>query len=162
MSLSDVSMRMARFFPERGIWRVMAGQASLRVPFFFVGRLLFAFFLEEVSNLQAARQHRHNMPSALVTQNPAPDTKREPEMSGSSPNPSQDKKVALAQNTKAGSDGNSSASFRLLLLVLMVLQNTATVLVGRYTRASATPEDIYVVNHLIVTCEAAKVRKFHR
>ena len=60
--------------------------------------------------------------------------------------------------------GNASSSagraFRLILLVLMVLQNTATVLVGRYSRASVSKEDSYVVNHLIITCEAVKVRAF--
>ena len=59
---------------------------------------------------------------------------------------------------KSAADVTSSQAFRLFLLVLMVLQNSATVLVGRYTRASVSPEDSYVVNHLIVTCEAAKVR----
>ena len=65
--------------------------------------------------------------------------------------------VAVAQ--KPG-DSTSGAAFRLVLLVLMVLQNTATVLVGRYTRASVSKEDSYVVNHLIITCEAVKVRAF--
>ena len=45
----------------------------------------------------------------------------------------------------------------MVLLALMVLQNTATVLVGRYTR-SGGGGDLYVVNHLIVVCEATKVR----
>ena len=68
--------------------------------------------------------------------------------------PPQGTKVAVAQ--KPG-DNTSGAAFRLVLLVLMVLQNTATVLVGRYTRASVSKEDSYVVNHLIITCEAVKV-----
>lgn len=62
--------------------------------------------------------------------------------------------VAVA---KKPGDATSSQAFRLILLVLMVLQNTATVLVGRYSRASASKEDSYVVNHLIVTCEAVKL-----
>merc|ERR1712232_662254 len=39
----------------------------------------------------------------------------------------------------------------------MVLQNSATVLVGRYTRAGVRPEDRYVVNHLIVVTEIGKL-----
>ena len=66
--------------------------------------------------------------------------------------------VAVAK--KPGDANSSNRAFRLILLVLMVLQNTATVLVGRYSRASVSKEDSYVVNHLIVTCEAVKVRAF--
>lgn len=49
-----------------------------------------------------------------------------------------------------------SVTFRLTLLAFMVLQNTSTVLVGRYTRSSVSKEDAYVVNHLIVVTEIAK------
>lgn len=49
-----------------------------------------------------------------------------------------------------------SSSFRLFLLVLMVIQNSAVVLVGRYTRDSKTTEELYVVNHLIIVTEAMK------
>jgi len=38
----------------------------------------------------------------------------------------------------------------------MVLQNTAVVLIGRYTRDSKSFEDLYVVNHLIIVCELVK------
>lgn len=51
----------------------------------------------------------------------------------------------------------SSPAFKLILLVGMVLQNSATVLVGRYTRASAKTEDLYVVNHLILVTEIGKL-----
>ena len=50
----------------------------------------------------------------------------------------------------------SSSSFRLLLLVGMVLQNSSVVLLGRYTRASQSKDDLYVVNHLLLVCEAMK------
>lgn len=63
--------------------------------------------------------------------------------------------VSHAQNT-AGS--TTSQQFKALLLVLMVLQNSSTVLVGRHTRSSVKEEDLYSVNHLILTCEALKVR----
>ena len=55
----------------------------------------------------------------------------------------------------------SSPYLKIILLVVMVLQNSATVLVGRYTRSrpGVTKEDMYVVNHLILVTEAAKVRK---
>lgn len=45
----------------------------------------------------------------------------------------------------------------MILLAGMVLQNSATVLVGRYTRSGVRPEDRYVVNHLIVVTEIGKL-----
>jgi hypothetical protein len=80
------------------------------------------------------------------------------ETAGDSPPP----KAANVAVAKTAADAATSQSFRLFLLVLMVLQNSATVLVGRYTRASVGPEDSYVVNHLIVICEAAKVSLYLR
>lgn len=50
----------------------------------------------------------------------------------------------------------NSSSFRLLLLALMVLQNSSVVLIGRYTRDSEASADLYVVNHLILVCEVMK------
>lgn len=47
-------------------------------------------------------------------------------------------------------------SFRLVLLTLMVLQNSCVVLFGRYTRADKMKEELYVVNDLILICEALK------
>ena len=44
-----------------------------------------------------------------------------------------------------------------MLLTGMVIQNSATVLVGRYTQAGVRKEDRYVVNHLIVVCEIGKL-----
>ena len=51
----------------------------------------------------------------------------------------------------------TSQQFKLLLLVMMVVQNSSTVLVGRHTRSSVAKEDLYSVNHLILTCEMLKV-----
>lgn len=51
----------------------------------------------------------------------------------------------------------SSSCFRLILLFFMVIQNSSVVLVGRYTRASQTNENLYVVNHLIMVIETMKL-----
>lgn len=51
----------------------------------------------------------------------------------------------------------NSNSFRLLLLALMVLQNSSVVLIGRYTRDSQAAAELYVVNHLILVCEVMKL-----
>mmetsp|Transcript_13631 Transcript_13631/g.28583 ORF Transcript_13631/g.28583 Transcript_13631/m.28583 type:complete len:361 (-) Transcript_13631:276-1358(-) len=50
----------------------------------------------------------------------------------------------------------ASPTFKMILLIGMVLQNSATVLVGRYTRAGIRVEDQYSVNHLIVITEIGK------
>jgi len=57
----------------------------------------------------------------------------------------------------ANNDFFSSPQFKLILLTGMVLQNSATVLVGRYTRAGVPAEDRYLVNHLIVVTEIGKL-----
>lgn len=44
-----------------------------------------------------------------------------------------------------------------MLLVMMVLQNSATVLVGRYTRAGVPKSELCDVNHLIVVVELGKL-----
>jgi solute carrier family 35 (UDP-sugar transporter), member A1/2/3 len=51
----------------------------------------------------------------------------------------------------------STPAFKLILLTGMVLQNSATVLVGRYTRSSVPVDDLYVVNHLILVTEVGKL-----
>jgi solute carrier family 35 (UDP-sugar transporter), member A1/2/3 len=51
----------------------------------------------------------------------------------------------------------ASPAFKLILLTGMVLQNSATVLVGRYTRASVPVDELYVVNHLILVTEVGKL-----
>lgn len=51
----------------------------------------------------------------------------------------------------------ASPQFKFILLAGMVLQNSATVLVGRYTRSGVPESDRYVVNHLIVVTEIGKL-----
>lgn len=53
-------------------------------------------------------------------------------------------------------DGATAASFKLLLLTLMVVQNSSTVLVGRYTRSSVPKEELFIVTHLVMVTEIAK------
>jgi len=63
----------------------------------------------------------------------------------------------LAKSSPASNMMNTSdPSFRMLLLGLMVVQNSFVVLFGRYTRADKTTEELYVVNDLILICEALK------
>ena len=50
----------------------------------------------------------------------------------------------------------NSQQFKLLLLFMMVVQNSSTVLVGRHSR-SVPKEELYSVNHLICVCELLKV-----
>jgi UDP-sugar transporter A1/2/3 len=64
--------------------------------------------------------------------------------------------VSISKKSSNFSMNTSSNSFRLMLLALMVLQNSSVVLIGRYTRDSKTAEELYVVNHLILVCEAMK------
>jgi len=47
--------------------------------------------------------------------------------------------------------------FKAILLGMMVLQNSATVLVGRYTQAGVPKEDKYDVGHLIIVTECGKL-----
>jgi hypothetical protein len=57
-----------------------------------------------------------------------------------------------------GNDSKSSpARFKVLLLLLMVLQNSSSVLVARHTRTNIPKDQLYVVNHLILMTEATKV-----
>jgi UDP-sugar transporter A1/2/3 len=51
----------------------------------------------------------------------------------------------------------SSPAFKLILLTGMVLQNSATVLVGRYTRSSVPVDELYVVANLILITEVGKL-----
>lgn len=51
----------------------------------------------------------------------------------------------------------SAAAFKLMLLQLMVLQNSSVVLVGRFTRANVSPADTFVVNHFVFVTEFCKV-----
>lgn len=67
----------------------------------------------------------------------------------------------VTPSSNGGESNNSSnsaaAQFKLMLLIGMVLQNSSTVLVGRYTRAGVAKADQYDVNHLIVVIELGKL-----
>ena len=56
-----------------------------------------------------------------------------------------------------GARGNSNSTMRgLALLMLMIVQNSSTVLVGRYTR-SAPKDSLYDVSHMVITSEFLKL-----
>ena len=67
--------------------------------------------------------------------------------------------ASSADMDKSSSKGQQAGlqTFKLMLLVGMVLQNSSTVLVGRYTRSSVAKEELYNVNHLICICEFVKL-----
>ena len=66
------------------------------------------------------------------------------------------KPVATA-GASANSDSTASSSFRLFLLFMMTAQNSSVVLVTRYTRANFAPEDLYVINDLVMITEVGKL-----
>eukprot|EP00529_Nitzschia_sp_RCC80_P020348 CAMPEP_0113457520 /NCGR_PEP_ID=MMETSP0014_2-20120614/9452_1 /TAXON_ID=2857 /ORGANISM="Nitzschia sp." /LENGTH=396 /DNA_ID=CAMNT_0000349021 /DNA_START=360 /DNA_END=1550 /DNA_ORIENTATION=+ /assembly_acc=CAM_ASM_000159 len=55
------------------------------------------------------------------------------------------------------SDFFATPTFKLILLAGMVLQNSATVLVGRYSRSSVPKDELYKVNNLIIITEIGKL-----
>lgn len=77
--------------------------------------------------------------------------------------------VSLGSNSGSNSNSNSNSinnanggeqamsSFKMLLLVMMVFQNSFTVLVGRYTRAGVAESELFDVNHLILVVETCKL-----
>lgn len=60
-------------------------------------------------------------------------------------------------NMSSFTDFFSTPTFKLILLAGMVLQNSVTVLVGRYTRSGVRVEDRYVVSHLLLVTEMGKL-----
>ncbi len=64
-----------------------------------------------------------------------------------------------SSNSTAIASNASSPAFRLMLLVAMVVQNSAVVLVGRYTRSTGAGSDMFIVSHFIFVTEVAKVRR---
>lgn len=80
---------------------------------------------------------------------------------------SQYKKItsSLVNNSSSSTTMQASKfegnSFRLMLLTLMVLQNSATVLVGRYTRSSVPKEEMFIVGNFVLTTEFTKVSFGH-
>jgi UDP-sugar transporter A1/2/3 len=63
--------------------------------------------------------------------------------------------MVTPKKTTEDRSGTTAANFKLFLLLLMVLQNSSTVLVGRYTR-TVPAEELYEVNHLILVSEVGK------
>ncbi len=53
-------------------------------------------------------------------------------------------------------NNDKGSSLRIVLLSLMVAQNTAAVLLGSYSRANKTKDQLYVVNHLVLASEIGK------
>ena len=64
--------------------------------------------------------------------------------------------LKMADSQKKAADAAMSG-FKLLLLVLMVAQNSSTVLVGRYTRSSVPKDELFIVSNLVLVTEVAKV-----
>jgi len=71
---------------------------------------------------------------------------------GEQPSPS----VPTSPSKVAAAGAANNASFKLLLLVMMVAQNSALALVGRYSRSHGPKEDLYVITHLILVIEVGK------
>eukprot|EP00545_Synedropsis_sp_CCMP1620_P009508 CAMPEP_0119013578 /NCGR_PEP_ID=MMETSP1176-20130426/8527_1 /TAXON_ID=265551 /ORGANISM="Synedropsis recta cf, Strain CCMP1620" /LENGTH=379 /DNA_ID=CAMNT_0006966679 /DNA_START=63 /DNA_END=1202 /DNA_ORIENTATION=- len=68
--------------------------------------------------------------------------------------------VEEKQNMVSAKDRETTgpiSSFKLMLLALMVMQNSCTVLVGRYTRSSVPKDELFIVNHLVLVTEFAKL-----
>lgn len=60
-------------------------------------------------------------------------------------------------NSSVAASNASSPAFRLMLLVAMVVQNSAVVLVGRYTRSTGAASNMFIVSHFIFVTEVAKL-----
>ena len=89
---------------------------------------------------------------------------KEEEMSSPTSSEASSKATATSNGSSSASSSSSEAtghtvisSFKLMLLVMMVLQNSSCVLVGRYTRAGIPKEDQYQVNHLLFVIEFSKL-----
>jgi len=52
---------------------------------------------------------------------------------------------------------HSTTKFKMILLFLMVVQNSSVVLVGRHTRSSVPKDQLYIVSHFIVVAELTKL-----
>jgi solute carrier family 35 (UDP-sugar transporter), member A1/2/3 len=103
------------------------------------------------SSTAIASMSSNNLAESSGGANSNIDSKDGPEMSGTSSG------ETPPANAAAAAAATSMASFKLILLIGMVLQNSSTVLVGRYTRAGVPKADQYDVNHLIVVIELGKL-----
>ena len=70
--------------------------------------------------------------------------------------------VSKSNNSSVAASNASSPAFRLMLLVAMVVQNSAVVLVGRYTRSTGAASNMFIVSHFIFVTEVAKVRQWFK
>jgi hypothetical protein len=83
-------------------------------------------------------------------------------MSSSLENKEQEKLVVEMDDSQKKNSEHRMTGFKLLLLGLMVAQNSSTVLVGRYTRSNAPKEDLFIVSDLVLVTEFLKVsHHFH-
>jgi hypothetical protein len=78
-------------------------------------------------------------------------------MSNSPEGKDQEKPLVEMDDSQKKNSEHRMTGFKLLLLGLMVAQNSSTVLVGRYTRSNAPKEDLFIVNHLVLVTEFVKV-----
>jgi solute carrier family 35 (UDP-sugar transporter), member A1/2/3 len=111
-------------------------------------------------SIRSSSTHRHDERSNMSSLNNNPGDSKGPSVSSAPPSGNlQITSGASADNDNKGAKANAAAmnSFKLLLLVMMVAQNSATVLVGRYTRSGVPKDQLYEVNHLILVCEVGKL-----
>jgi len=70
-------------------------------------------------------------------------------------------KMCDAKNVPVPAGSEASAkkdqAFRAFLLFMMTAQNSSVILVTRYTRAGMAPEDLYVINDLVMITEVGKL-----
>mmetsp|Transcript_3180 Transcript_3180/g.7042 ORF Transcript_3180/g.7042 Transcript_3180/m.7042 type:complete len:402 (+) Transcript_3180:2-1207(+) len=73
--------------------------------------------------------------------------------------PSSDNSIKMGDAKPADADGGAKkdAAFRLFLLFMMTAQNSSVVLVTRYTRTVVAPENLYVINDLVMITEIGKL-----
>jgi UDP-sugar transporter A1/2/3 len=65
--------------------------------------------------------------------------------------------MASSDKPNMAASNGSSPTFRLMLLTAMVVQNSAVVLVGRYTRSTGMTSNMFTVSHFIFVTEVAKL-----
>jgi len=65
--------------------------------------------------------------------------------------------VVPKENMAPAIENKTEAWFKLILLILMVLQNSSAVLLGRYARTSVPENELFNVNHLVVITEVGKL-----
>uniref|UniRef100_A0A6U5IBB9 CMP-sialic acid transporter n=1 Tax=Grammatophora oceanica TaxID=210454 RepID=A0A6U5IBB9_9STRA len=85
---------------------------------------------------------------------PSKDQSQQGETTTTSASPS---KPSQQDSSKMSPSSQKAAgTFKLLLLGLMVAQNSSVVLLGRYVRSGKPQEDMFNINHFVLTAELAK------